>query len=88
MDSELNAMVDAPDRCPRFGKWLRGCRFEPRYSEPEFKPAPLPQERYWGDDLDVVSTLMEGRPRIYEGDVCIRCGKRAMKPEPAKDPAA
>ena len=85
MDSELNAMVDAPDRCPRFGKWLRGCRFEPRYTV--IPPERLSTEDFKGTVTSWNAMVHSMSERRYQGDVCIRCGKRAMKPEPAKDPA-
>lgn len=57
--------------CPRFGKWIGGCRFEARY---DLSPADLSQFA----DLRGTGTgafLERLRSKTYVRDVCIRCGK-------------
>lgn len=72
------------DDCPRLGKMFGGCRFEARYSHPEITtPIPEGLNRYIDrcltmDDNDIAA-IETFRPRVYEGDVCVRCGKFALR---------
>jgi hypothetical protein len=57
--------------CPRFNKWIRGCKFEPRY---DLGPADL--SRFTSIKGYDVEPLLNGlRAKTYRGDVCIYCGK-------------
>ena len=62
--------------CPRFGKWIGGCKFEPRYerSPPTIAPTWLRGRAIlFEEDVAAIAALSgEG----YCGDVCIRCGKQ------------
>lgn len=56
--------------CPRFGKWIGGCRFEGRWEETVDGMNRTPQ----GAWLVSATGRNQGR-RTYVRDVCIRCGK-------------
>lgn len=59
------------DACPRFGKWVRGCRFEERC---DLAPADL--SAFTNIKGNGVGSFMEKlRRKTYVRDVCIRCGK-------------
>lgn len=61
--------------CPRFNKWIRGCKFEPRYDQ---GPADLTRfESLKGAGAGFMETL---RQKTYRNDVCIRCGKPSIAP--------
>lgn len=60
--------------CERIGKWIGGCRFEPRYDVGE----PKIHGKITGYDLPAV--LEASKPKTYIHDICIRCGK-IVKPE-------
>jgi hypothetical protein len=75
----INDCLAAADRCPRFGRFFGGCRFEARYSRPAFDAPTLK-----GDASAFLLAIERLRPIIYEGDVCVRCGKRAMKAQPGE----
>lgn len=76
---------DAPEApeapCPRLGKWIGGCRFEARYSFPTFDVPPGALK--WGTGEIIPEAVKAARPLIYEGDVCVRCGKRASRDTPS-----
>lgn len=56
--------------CPRSGKWVRSCYFEPRY---DLSPAQLPDST--GRGVTAVGPVLERfRQKTYVRDVCIRCG--------------
>lgn len=65
--------------CPRVGKMF-GCKFEPRYSSKTIAPT--------AEQIDCLSppvlahelTALRTVEEIYEGDVCVRCGRRAETP--------
>lgn len=61
--------------CPRFNKWIRGCKYEPRYdlSSPDLS-------RFVSIDR-VTGGFMESlKAKTYRGDVCVRCGKPSVAP--------
>lgn len=59
--------------CPQFGKWIGGCRFEPRYDE-----GGLPSGfDYEGRSL--VPVLKAAKTYTYVKDVCVRCGKEIKR---------
>lgn len=59
--------------CERRGKWIGGCRFEPRYdttpmlSEVFALPSQLP------------SIIEASKRKTYVGDVCVRCGTAIVR---------
>lgn len=57
--------------CPHTGKWLGGCRFEPRYDvgSPRGK-----FDRIEGG-VDLVELLNSTKPKTYIHDICVVCGK-------------
>ena len=59
------------DECARKGKWIGGCRFEPRYDK---EPADVGRlESFSGRDAG--SFLEKMRRVTYVADVCTTCGK-------------
>lgn len=73
--AEVRAALAAQDQaCSRFGKWIKGCQFEPRY---DLAPPPVT------DALFKVDTTVGGMRAVIEAliaktyvhDICIRCGK-------------
>lgn len=64
--------------CPRFGKWLKGCRFEARYD----KGAPKVEFELNGRG-SAREILQACKPTTYVKDVCITCGKTVMRDEQA-----
>lgn len=57
--------------CDRKGKWVRGCKFEPRY---DLGPADItPFKTFKGTGAG--SFLEKLRKKTYRGDVCVTCGK-------------
>ena len=68
--------------CPREGRWIGGCRFEPRYDY-----APIsPDEREWITAnflaaFDRLNGMRNMRTKVYVRDVCIRCGKTIERSE-------
>lgn len=60
-------------KCERFGKWIGGCKFEPRYDL-----VPMNMERAWG--YDVARMIEASKSRVYVADVCVRCGKQVKRP--------
>jgi hypothetical protein len=65
--------------CPRLGRWIGGCRFEPRYhvDEPSraLEHVIMSQWQTTQRDRDMLE-----RRTTYVGDVCVRCG-RVVNPE-------
>ena len=67
------------EQCDRKGKWIRGCRFEPRYDQ--YLPSKTLQDQIWRQwaisesDKDL---LVERR--LYVHDICVNCG-RIILPE-------
>ena len=61
--------------CPRFGKWIGGCKFEPRYDvgPPDFSAF----TRFKNMHAGFAETL---KPEKYICDVCVRCGKTTKNP--------
>lgn len=71
--------------CERKNKWWRGCKFEARYSRPAF-----PNLMSWMNGNSIVlrediAAIEAQRPIIYEGDVCVRCGKFVPKSGQARE---
>lgn len=57
--------------CPRRGKWIAGCRFEPRFDT----GAPT-TTRITNSSSDDAATIIESsKPRTYVRDVCVTCGR-------------
>lgn len=69
--------------CPRFGKWIRACRFEPRFS---ISPGNVTAEQIKALDGMCSSDCVEAIKAIanagkrYVFDVCTRCGRIAAPP--------
>lgn len=61
--------------CERFGKWIGGCRFEPRY---DLGASGLKVNGARGYDLEKIAEAY--RDKTYVADVCIRCGKQVKRP--------
>ena len=56
--------------CDRKGKWIRGCKFEPRY---DLGPADFSA---FTSIKSANSNFAESlRKKTYRGDVCVTCGK-------------
>ena len=67
----------ADEACPRQGRLIGGCRFEPRYhvEEPTRALENVIQHQW--------STSEQDRERLvrrvtYVGDVCVRCGRTVV----------
>lgn len=60
--------------CPRFGKWIGGCKFEPRFnkSAPDWS-AFESINRMTGEFAERLRTV------TYVQDVCVRCGRTTSK---------
>lgn len=72
------------NNCPRFGKWIGGCRFEPRYDEPTI--ASILNGGMWSSasfKIDGKNMSLEdiSPTKKYIRDVCIRCGKTVERPK-------
>lgn len=68
--------------CPRFGKLIGGCRFEPRYDRGasilRVKPGQRPifeADAVQGRVDSLLALAEQYRPQYYVRDVCIRCGR-------------
>lgn len=61
-------MTDLP-ACPRRDRWIRGCRFEPRYDEGE---STMGGKGSAGRVLELVEA---SKPKTYVRDVCVTCGR-------------
>lgn len=67
----------ADDACPRLGRWIGGCRFEPRYHiEEPTEALETILARQWGTSRSDNELLV--RKMTYIGDVCTRCGKMVV----------
>lgn len=66
-------MESMVERCPRFGKWIGGCRFEARYEE-RSRQANFDGHIY-PSSLRKLITI-----EVYVRDVCVRCGKTVERP--------
>lgn len=71
----------AESDCPRLGKLIGGCKFVARYSLPAYQP---PGEVQTTADA-FIRAVEVMRPRVYEGDVCVRCGRRVEKKPTGSD---
>lgn len=69
--------------CPRLGKWIGGCRYEPRFSLPAYEP----QFGIKANGESLIDIIKVSRPLVYEGDVCIRCGKHADRKPHTQEPS-
>lgn len=77
----------ASDNCPRRGKWIRGCRFQPRYDSG--KPKGIPEDHlFWYNRSDRVSALRATAPKTYVRDVCVTCGRVIDRSSDAPSPVA
>lgn len=57
--------------CPR--KWIRGCRFEPRYDLGSPRIANLSAGRM--TESSFVAVIEASKPKTYVRDVCTTCGR-------------
>lgn len=62
--------------CPRFGKLIKGCKFEPRY---DTGPADLNGLSVKGASPSI---LEQFRRVTYVADVCVTCGKVIKRENP------
>jgi hypothetical protein len=63
--------------CSRKGKWIRGCRFKPRYSW----RGPSKALCRASDESTKISDWLADRlleEKIYVQDVCVTCGRTAQ----------
>lgn len=63
--------------CPRLNKWIRGCKFEPRYvllppTEETMEVAER-HHNYDAGDLKVCPIA------VHTHDICVRCGKTVKR---------
>lgn len=58
------------DECVRKGKWIGGCRFEPRYDK---SPPQTGGMEFEGGGLEPILEAL--RKVTYVADVCTTCGK-------------
>lgn len=56
--------------CPRRDRWIRGCRFEPRYDLGE--PRVTKVQGLPGGTAKIIEA---SKPRTYVRDVCVTCGR-------------
>lgn len=75
----MNDLLGARE-CPRFGKMVRSCKFEPRYDEGV--PTAAQPTSYHGPAGGVARMLEASKPRTYVRDVCVRCGKTIERQKP------
>jgi hypothetical protein len=74
-------MSSSGQSCSRLGKWVGGCKFEPRYDK---GPVQMPDGfslNYVG--VSLAERLEQHRKKTYVHDVCIRCGKTITVNRPA-----
>lgn len=57
------------DQCERKGKWIGGCKFEPRFEEAPYNT----HINVKGTDAEGMRSLMFYE--VYVRDVCTTCGK-------------
>jgi hypothetical protein len=70
------------DPCPRLGRIIRGCRFEPRYSTTGPSDALIDKLAHqWSLSESDKDRLVESREYVH--DVCVTCG-RIVHGEPNK----
>jgi hypothetical protein len=62
--------------CPLLGRWIGGCRFEPRY-QPAVTISDVVGCPKGATSVEGTISVEMLRPRTYLYDVCIRCGKIA-----------
>jgi hypothetical protein len=70
------------DECLGWGRTF-GHKFQPRYSVVDAPPK-IPEKVEGGLALSSLAGIIEAatrRERIYECDVCVRCGKIVQRPE-------
>lgn len=61
------------NECPRKDKWIRGCKFEPRYN---LGPSTFDPDGNLTTTANAVVMIAEKyREKTYIYDVCIRCGR-------------
>ena len=61
--------------CPRAGRWIGGCKFEPRHDR---VPTATGEDAFW----IIESKLQYLKKRVYVRDICVRCGKTIERKEP------
>jgi hypothetical protein len=68
--------------CPRFGKWVKGCKFVARYDTgpSQFEAGGAIETSVNG----IVRIANEFRQITYAGDICVNCGKFQARPAGAK----
>lgn len=80
------------ETCPRFGKWIGGCRFEPRYDERKVGSI---FDEVFGREQHLFATvsvteevngktvkrdnLMPESTKTYVRDICTRCGRTVKR---------
>lgn len=65
-------------QCERVGKWIGGCRFEPRYDLGEPDTSKIGRVAHY---ISAAPDLIKAcRPSTYIHDICIRCGKVTQRP--------
>lgn len=64
------------DECKRAGRWIGGCKFEPRYDEGPVERASVVTAEISRASDEAVRAIMRGNiQQNYVRDVCTRCGK-------------
>lgn len=65
--------------CPRFGKWIGGCRFRARYDNGAAMPSPeqlsAATDGAFTCDIPEIVGLLKSQQATYVRDICVRCGK-------------
>lgn len=72
----MTAPTDPP--CPRRDRWIRGCRFEPRYDIGKTS-CDLNLE---GNGRMVQKVIEATKPVTYVRDVCVTCGRTIERAKP------
>jgi hypothetical protein len=64
------------NNCPKFGKLIGGCKFEPRYDTKTGAPG-----EFKTDDAELMSVFFNGlgTSKTYVCDVCVRCGEKVNR---------
>lgn len=57
--------------CLRLGKWIGGCKFEPRYDLSAAKPVKMRE----ADAVTALEVLDRHRDSTYVRDICVTCGR-------------
>ena len=60
--------------CSRAGRWIGGCKFEPRYDLSEPDQSLRDTVRY-ADEIPAYTVKLLVNKSTYVRDVCVRCGK-------------